>query len=111
MAIATYEIAEGKSAYNQLKKFFVVSGGKNIPGIILKMDYAGKPVLNDSLLGKIEKKAKEFHQAILENKGKTVFEYVFDDIIIRNVIWKPIFYGRRDDFSGILKSWEDKRLI
>jgi len=111
MAITTYEIAEGKSAYNQLTKFFVVSGGTLLPGVIVKMDFANKPVINDKLPGTIDKKAKEFHQAILKNKCKTIFEYLFTDIIIRNIIWKPIFYGRRDDFSGILKSWKEKNLI
>jgi len=59
MAIATYEIAEGKSAYNQLTKFFVVSGSTIIPGIVMKLDFANKPEINDKSLKKIGRKVKK----------------------------------------------------
>lgn len=110
-SVATYEIAEGKKALEQIKKFFLVSGASRKGDLLVKLGYGVDPLENSKLQRKIEKRVEKFYQAVRKKVPKSIFERIFMDFIVINLIWKPKFLREQVKYGGILKVWAEKKII
>jgi multimeric flavodoxin WrbA len=107
--LVTYEIADGGSALNILKKFFVVSGGKVRNKMLVKVGFNKNPLEIENNNKKISKEIKSFIKNI-SIKRKPFFQYVFNDIIIVNIIWARYFKKNKEQFKGIFKKYKDSKI-
>lgn len=104
MSVVTYEIAEGGVVLNMLNKFFRVSGGSVAAKLLVKNTFNQNP-LTPKLKASISKKVKQFHVKIAKNKRKSLFEYIFNDIIVVSLIWKPYFKKNKKQYKGVVENY------
>lgn len=110
-SVATYEIAEGGQALKRLKKFFLVSGASRLGGLLVKTGFNQDPFLNPRLKSKINSRLEKLYRAVKERKKKTLWEYVFTNVILIPVIWKPKFIKSGNKYDGVLRIWKSKGII
>lgn len=109
-SVVTYEIADGKAALNILNKFLMVSGGAVNTNLLVKLPFNTNPIENEKIVKKIHYKTKRFFRAVQKKQTKSIFEYIFNDIIIVNIIWKLYFKKNPKQFKGIIESYKKKGL-
>jgi multimeric flavodoxin WrbA len=105
MSLTSYEIADGSSAQKILNKFFVVSGGTVIRSHLVKVGFNKNP-LNLKLKKRIEKSTDKLYHSVKNNKTKSMFEFVFNDIIVVGIIWKSFFKKNPEQFYGVLNNYK-----
>lgn len=107
-SIVTYEIADGRSTLNILNKFFRVSGGALKSSLLIKTAFNQNPLKNKRTLTGLHKKISKYYHAIESKRKKSAFEYIFNDVIVVNMIWKRYFKKHPQQFRGIVKSYKEK---
>lgn len=110
-SVATYEIAEGNKALDQIKKFFLVSGASRKGNLLVKLDHGTDPFTDPGLQTTIEKRVENFYRAVKGKVPKSLFERIFMDFIVINLIWKPKFLREKEKYRGALKVWAAKGII
>lgn len=106
MSVVTYEIADGRSTLKILNKFFRVSGGVLIGNVLIKTKFNSNPI-NEVSGEKLKKRAKVFYNAIKRNKRKSLYNFLFNDVIVVNMIWKPYFRKNKLQYQGILEKYKE----
>ena len=107
-SLATYEIADGRSVIKLLKKFFRISGGAVKGSLLVKIAFNQNPLKDKRVFNRLRKQVKKYHSSILNQKRKTPFEHVFNDIIVVNLIWRQYFKKNPQQFKGIIKSYKGR---
>lgn len=107
-SVVTYEIADGRSTLKILNKFFRVSGGALIGSLLVRTGFNQNPLTDRRTRLRLEKQISKYYQAIESKRKKSVFEYVFNDLIVVNMIWNRYFKKHPQQYRGIIKSYKDK---
>jgi multimeric flavodoxin WrbA len=107
-SVVTYATAGGSLAFNLLNKFFRVSGGAVKGSLLVKTDFNQNPLENKRTLARLRKNVSKYYRAIESNSKRSIFEYVFNDLIVVNLIWKRNFKKNPQQYRGILKSYKEK---
>lgn len=110
-SVVTYEIAEGGKALGMIKKFFLVSGASRKGSILVKLDHNSDPFKAPKLRLKIHRKIDKYYKAIVKKQKRSVLEYVFSDLILIPIIWKPRFLRYSKKYAGVLQLWRGKGVI
>jgi multimeric flavodoxin WrbA len=110
-SVATYEIAEGGKALGMIKKFFLVSGASRKGELLVKLDHNSDPFRNPKLKARIHRKIDKFVRAILKSQKRSVWEYVFSDLLLLPLIFKPHFRKHSTKYAGVLNLYKDKGII
>ncbi len=101
--VATYEIADGISTYNLIKKFFVVSGGIVRNKLLFKVDFNKEPKVNQK---SINKQMNQFIKRVETKSRKPFFQFLFNDVIVVNLIWKSFFRKHKMQYAGVVKNYK-----
>ncbi|HZD59761.1 MAG TPA: flavodoxin family protein [Anaerolineae bacterium] len=107
-SVVTYEIADGRSTLKILNKFFRVSGGALISSLLVKTGFNQNPLTDRRTLLQLNKQISKYYRATASKRKKSAFEYIFNDLIVVNMIWKRYFKKHPQQFRGILKSYEER---
>jgi multimeric flavodoxin WrbA len=110
-SLVTYEIADGQEVLKAVEKFLLVSGASRRGKLLVKLDFNTNPFANHRLQAKLHQQLDKFMAAMLEKRPKSIYEQLFNDWIVVNIIWKPIFLRQPRKYSGILKSWREKGIL
>lgn len=110
-SVATYQIAEGNVALNVIKNFFLASGASRKGALLLKADFDADPISIKGLNKKIETQMENFYNNAKNKSRKSLFEYIFTDIILLPFIWKPIFFKNKEMYKGVLRIWKEKGIL
>jgi multimeric flavodoxin WrbA len=110
-SLVTYEIADGQEVLKVVEKFLLVAGAGRRGKLLVKLDFNLDPFANNNLKTKLYGQLDKFVEAIVEKHPKDTFERIFNDWIVVNLIWKPIFLRQPKKYSGILKSWREKGIL
>lgn len=110
-AVATEEIADGNQVIKIIKKFFLVSGASRRGQFLVKLDFNTDPFSNPRTRKRLHRKLDRFYQAMVQKRNKSLFERIFNDLIVVQVIWKPIFRRHPKKYAGILNMWKEKQII
>jgi multimeric flavodoxin WrbA len=109
-SLITYEIADGTSALKILNKFFIVSGGKLRNKLLIKIGFNKNPLKNDKILAKVIKEVNKFLKNLYKENRKSIFQYIFNDIIVVNMIWAKHFKKFPEQFKGIINKYREKNI-
>jgi multimeric flavodoxin WrbA len=109
-SLVTYEIADGRSVIKLLKKFFRVSGGTVKGSLLVKTAFNQNPLNERQIAKRLNNQVKTYHASIATRKGKSLFEHIFNDVIVVNLIWKRYFKKHPEQYKGIIKSYQDKTI-
>jgi multimeric flavodoxin WrbA len=109
-SLITYEIADGNSALNILNKFFIVSGGKLKNKMMVKIGFNKNPLENPGNNKKIIKEVKQFIGNLSTINKKSFFQYIFNDIIVVNIIWGKYFKKHPEQFRGIINIYRENNI-
>jgi len=104
MSVSTYEIADGISALKYLNKHFRVSGGHIAAKILVKTGLNIDP-LNSKLNSQIKKETNKLYNSIIKNHKKSIFEYIFNDIVVVNLVWRPYFKKNHLQYKGVIERY------
>ncbi len=107
-SVVTYEIADGRSTLKILNKFFRVSGGALISSILVRTGFNQNPLTDRRTRLRLEKQVGKYYHAIESKRRKSAFDYIFNDLIVVNVIWNRYFKNHPQQYRGIIKSYKDK---
>lgn len=110
-SVVTYEIAEGNKALSDIKKFFLVSGASRNGSILLKTGFNSNPLENKENTYKIKKRIEKYYNNIKMKKKRSFWEFIFRDIILIRLIWKPIFTKNIQRYSGTLRLWRQNGVL
>lgn len=110
-SVATYETAEGNKALAAIRKFFLVSGASRKGSILVKTDVKRNERKERALEKRIAKKTERFYRCVSSRQKKSLFEYIFSDIILVPLVFKPAFSKSRDRYEGVFNSWRQKNII
>jgi len=110
-SLVTYEIADGQEAMKVVEKFLLVSGASRLGKLLVKLDFNAHPFTNGKLKAKLHSQLDRFMAAILEKRPKYTFERLFNDLVLVNMIWKPVFLRQPRKYGGILNSWREKGIL
>lgn len=110
-AVATEEIADGNQVIGIIRKFFLVSGAARSGQFLVKLDFNGAPLSNPRTKRQFHRKLDRFFQAVEQKKGKSLFERVFADWLVVQMIWKPVFLRHPKRYAGVLEMWKQKQII
>lgn len=105
MAVTSYEIADGRSARKILNKFFIVSGGTVINSHLVKIGFNHNP-LSKKIKKRLNYGTDKLYNAVKRNKPKSVFEFIFNDIIVVGIIWKSFFRKHKEQFRGVIEKYQ-----
>lgn len=107
-SVATYEIAEGGKTLGMIKKFFLASGAPRKGELLVKLDHNSDPFKNPNLKSKILRKTDKFLKAILKRQNRSVWEYIFSDLILLPLIFKPHFNKHSKRYAGVLDIYKEQ---
>lgn len=107
-SVVTYEIADGRSVLNILNKFFRVSGGALISSLLVRIGFNQNPLKDQRTLMRLHRQINKYCNAVKSKRRKSAFEYIFNDLIIVNIIWKRYFKKHPQQFRGIIKRYKEK---
>ncbi len=110
-AVATYEIADGHQVAKIIQKFFLVSGASRRGKFSVKLDFNTDPFSNPKAKKRLHGKLDRFYRAMARRGSKSLFERIFNDLIVVHVVWKPIFLKQPKKYAGILNVWRQKQII
>ncbi len=106
--LVTYEIANGAATADIVEQFLLVSGASRRGRLLVKLDFNADPFADARLKPKLHRRLDRFAAAVRERRPKTVFERLFNDWLVVNVIWKPIFLRQPRKYGGVLRLWREK---
>jgi multimeric flavodoxin WrbA len=110
-SVVTCEIADGGEALKVLKKFFLVSGAGRRGEFLVKVPFNGEPLAKPEVRKRLHQQLDSFAAAINKQKPKSLYERIFNDWIVVQLIWKPIFVRQPDKYAGILRLWKEKQIV
>jgi multimeric flavodoxin WrbA len=106
--LVTYEIANGQAVANIVEQFLLVAGASRRGKLLVKLDFNTDPLADRRLKTKLHRRLDKFVAAVIEQRPKTAFERLFNDWLVVNMIWKPIFLKQPQKYGGVLKLWREK---
>ena len=104
MSVSTYEIADGISALKVVNNFFRVSGGHVAAKVLVKTGFNTNPI-NPKVSSKIERETNKLYNSIIRNRKKSLYEYIFNDLIVVNLIWSPHFKKHYLQYKGVIEKY------
>lgn len=107
-SVVTYEIADGRSTLKILNKFFRVSGGALVSSFLAKTGFNQNPLTDQRTLMRLHRQIDKYYHALESKRRKSVFEYIFNDLIVVNIIWKRYFKKHPQQYRGVVKSYKEK---
>jgi len=107
--IVTYENAGAGSAYKALNNLFAFSGAKSIGKLIIKTPLNSDPVKNSKFKNLIKSKAARLHSSIQNNKSSLNCRVTH--FFVLNFGIKPFVLKKGEAFQGVLKSWQEQRIV
>ena len=110
-AVATEEIADGNQVIGILRKFFLVSGAARSGQCLVKLDFNADPFSDPKTKQRLHKRLTQFFQIIERRKGKSLFERIFTDWLVVQMIWKPVFLRQPKKYAGVLDLWRQKQIV
>jgi multimeric flavodoxin WrbA len=109
-SLVTYEIADGISALKILNKFLIVSGGKLRNKLLVQVGFDKNPLEKIKINKKITKEVGNFINNLSAKKSKPLSQYIFNDIIVVNIIWARYFQKHPEQFKGIIKKYRENNI-
>jgi multimeric flavodoxin WrbA len=106
--VTTYEITGGNKTISLMKERVMIAGGYISGSIGIKVLFNDNPI-NENNIIKINNIAKKFIKDVEKNK-KPLFSRFYTCMVI-NVFFKPFVMKHKEQYDGVIKSWENKGLI
>jgi multimeric flavodoxin WrbA len=110
-SVATYEIADGQETLKVLNKFFLVSGAARRGELLAKLPFNTEPFIQPILKKQLHHRLDIFARAITQQKAKSWYERMFNDWIVVQLIWKPLFMQQSQRYTAVLDLWKQKNII
>lgn len=107
-SLATYEIADGGAALKAVDKFFLVAGGARVGKLLVKVRFGANPLEEPCAMQRLHHRLDRFHDAIRQGKPRSLFERVFNDLLVVRTIWRPHFRARPAEYQGILRLYRER---
>jgi multimeric flavodoxin WrbA len=109
-SLITYEIADGNSALKILNKFLIVTGGKSRNKLLVQVGFNENPLEKIKINENIIKEVDKFINNLSDKKRKPLWQYIFNDIIVVNIIWAKYFQKHPQQFKGIIKKYRENKI-
>ncbi len=107
-SLVTYQIADGRSALNILNKFFRVAGAAVAGSFLLKTPIDENPLADAATLARLHRQLDKYYQALETGRRKSLYEYLFNDIVVVRIIFQRYFRKYPKQFRGVLNSYRQK---